>query len=117
MRQVRFQISGPGSRPARQPGILARVLFSIAAAAGLVIAALLGAFFLLAALGFFFFAMTALVVRMWLARRRFERAAKRRVASGKEPSSRPDSEIIEGEYRVVGERRQHEPGRDPGGER
>jgi predicted lipid-binding transport protein (Tim44 family) len=117
MRQVRFQIPGPGSRPRRQPGILARVLFSIAAAAGLVIAALLGAFFLLAALGFFFFAMTALVVRMWLARRRFERAAKRGVVPGNESSSRPDSEVIEGEYRVVGESREHETERDPGGER
>jgi membrane protein implicated in regulation of membrane protease activity len=107
MRQEKFQLSGPGSGPGRPPGILSRILFSVVAAGVLVVAAFLGALFLLVALGLFFIASIVMAIRIWRVRRQWQRATRQ----GGGPTATSDrtedrSEVIEGEYRVLGESRE-----------
>ena len=108
MQQIRIQLSGPGPGPGGNggPGLIARVLLSIAAVIMLVSAAFLGAIFFLAALGFFVFGTLVLGVRIWWARREFERALKRgEQPSPGRPGPRSPGDVIEGEYRVMDEDR------------
>lgn len=120
MQQFRFQITGPGGGPGRNggPGIIARILLSIGAVVMLAAAAFLGAIFFLAALGFFMVGMVALALRIWWAKRQFEKAIRRgeRPGTGR-PGSGTRAEIIEGEYRVVDEAREERAGDRDGGER
>lgn len=107
MQQVRIQLGGPGSGGNGGPGIIARILLSIGAVILLVSAAFLGAIFFLAALGFFIVGMLGLTVRIWWARRQLAKA----FARGERPrSERPGgggrTDVIEGEYLVVEERRE-----------
>jgi len=121
MQQFRILIGGPGSGPGRNggPGILVRILLSIAAVIMLAAAAFLGAIFFLAALGMFVIGSLVLAARIWWARRRIEKA----MSQGKPPQrdspvrgGHPD--VIEGEYRVVEEGRRHDGAEQgPGGER
>lgn len=109
MQQIRIQLTGPGAGPGGNggPGLVARILLTIGAVIMLASAAFLGAIFFLAALGFFAVAMLVLVVRIWWARRQFEKAVRRGEAPGQAQSGPGRREgAIEGEYRVVGERRQ-----------
>lgn len=104
MQQIRIQLPGPGPGGNGGPGLIARVLLSIAAVVLLVSAAFLGAIFFLAALGFFVVGTLVFGVRLWWARREFEQALKR----GEQPSSgrpgpRGPGDVIEGEYRVMDE--------------
>lgn len=106
MQQIRIQFTGPGRGPGQQrgPGILARILLSIAAVVMLVAAAFLGAIFFLAALGVFVAGSLLLAVRIWWARRQIERAMKEGDGSGVRPdrsSGRGREDVIEGEYLVV----------------
>lgn len=99
MQQIRIQLTGPGAGPGGNggPGLVARILLSIGAVIMLVSAAFLGAIFFLAALGFFVVAMLVLAVRIWWARRQFEKALR----SGQPPGRHQGD--IEGEYRVLGD--------------
>jgi predicted lipid-binding transport protein (Tim44 family) len=109
MQQIRIQLTGPGVGPGGNggPGLVARILLSIGALIMLVSAAFLGAIFFLAALGFFAVGMLVLAVRIWWARRQFEQAVRRGEAPGQARSGPGSREgVIEGEYRVVGEREQ-----------
>lgn len=121
MRQIRFQVSDPGSGSGGSggPGIVARVLLSIVAVITLVSAAFLGAIVFLAALGFFVVAILVLGVRIWWARRQLEKAVKRGErpgSGGPGPGARTD--VIEGEYLVVEERQADgDRDRETGGER
>jgi hypothetical protein len=106
MQQVRIQIQGPGGGPGKPPGLLARILFSIVAVVVLVSAAFLGAVFFLAALGLFIVGSIIVAVRVWWLRRQIEAAMRRGEAPGagrKGPQRSED--VIEGEYRVMGEER------------
>jgi hypothetical protein len=91
--------------------VIARILWSIAAAVLLLSAAFLGAIFFMAALGFFMFGVLVLSVRVWWARRKFAKAMREGGApppgAGAGPGPGPDkpASVIEGEYRVVGEGR------------
>jgi hypothetical protein len=121
MQHIRIQIGGPGGGPGRNgpPGVIARVLWSIAAVVMLLTAAFLGAIFFLAALGFFMVGMVVLVIRVWWVRRKLERAMRHGDGPvGRGPGSGRREEILEGEYRVVGERRDERGAdRERGGER
>jgi len=106
MQQIRIELPGPGPGPGGNggPGLVARVLLSIAAVIMLVSAAFLGAIFFLAALGFFVIGMLVLGVRIWWARRQFEQALKRgEQPSPGRPEARGPGDVIEGEYRVMDE--------------
>lgn len=108
MQQIRIQLTGPGAGPGGNggPGLVARILLSIGAVIMLVSAAFLGAIFFLAALGFFVVAMLVLAVRVWWARRQFEKALRSGQSpgrDGREPGRHQGD--IEGEYRVLGEGR------------
>jgi len=110
MQQYRIQIGGPG--PGSPRGIVARILFSIAAVAALVAAAFLGAVFFLAALGFFLVGTVVLAARIWWAKRQIEKAIRQgKAGSGPGPraagpgsASQRREDVIEGEYSVVAER-------------
>ncbi|NGX16669.1 hypothetical protein [Wenzhouxiangella sp. XN24] len=105
MQQYRIQIGGPG--PGSPRGIVARILFSIAAVAALVAAAFLGAVFFLAALGFFLVGTAVLAARIWWAKRQIEKAIRQRqgkAGAGPGEASRRREDVIEGEYSVVAER-------------
>jgi predicted lipid-binding transport protein (Tim44 family) len=110
MQQFRIQIGGPGGGPGRNGGpggVIARILWSIAAAVLLLSAAFLGAIFFMAALGFFMFGVLVLSVRVWWARRKFAKAMREGGAPpGAGPGPDKPASVIEGEYRVVGERRE-----------
>jgi predicted lipid-binding transport protein (Tim44 family) len=104
MEYIRIQLPGPGPGGNGGPGLIARILLSIAAVIMLVSAAFLGAIFFLAALGFFLIGTLVLGVRIWWARRQLEQALKR----GEQPSSgrpgpRGPGDVIEGEFRVMDE--------------
>lgn len=121
MQQIRIQLTGPGAGPGGNggPGLLARILLSIGAVIMLVAAAFLGAVFFLAALGFFVVAMLTLAVRIWWAKRQFEKAVRSGTAPG-QPGRGPGRRggVIEGEYHVVGERQDASVDeREGGGER
>lgn len=121
MQHIRIQLTGPGTGPGGNggPGLVARILLSIGAVIMLVSAAFLGAIFFLAALGFFVVAMLVLAVRIWWARRQLEKAMRSGAAPGqpRRGSGRRDG-VIEGEYRVVGDRQDESVDeRDGGGER
>lgn len=124
MQRVRIQITGPGQGSGRPPGLLARILVSIVAVAGLVVAAFLGAFFFLAALGFFLVAFVILAVRIWWARRQLEKAMRDGsplgggAAGPGHDKGRDRSDVIEGEYLVVDEepsREEDDPRKSGGG--
>jgi hypothetical protein len=121
MQHIRIQISGPGGGPGRNgpPGVLARILWSIAAVVMLFTAAFLGAIFFLAALGFFMVGMFVLAIRVWWVRRKLMKAMRNGDGpAGPGPGAGKREEIIEGEYRVVRERRDaHGAGRDREGDR
>jgi hypothetical protein len=105
MQQIRIQIPGPGPGGQGGPGIITRILLSVAAVIMLVSAAFLGALFFMAALGMFVVGSAVLWLRIWWARRQFRQAAKR----GETPAGpRGPGDVIDGEYRVVSE------GRDDG---
>jgi len=108
MQQIRIQLGGPGSAPGPGggPGILVRILFAILAVIMLVAAAFLGAIFFLAALGVFVVGSLVLAARIWWAKRQIEKAMRRGEMPGADrpgPGGRED--VIEGEYRVMGEQR------------
>ena len=106
MQRIRIQLTGPGAGPGGNggPGLVARILLSIGAVVMLVSAAFLGAIFFLAALGFFVVAMLVLSVRIWWAKRQFEKAMRNGEMPGRARSGPgPRSGDIEGEYRVLGE--------------
>jgi predicted lipid-binding transport protein (Tim44 family) len=118
MQQIRIQLTGPGAGPGGNggPGLVARILLSIGAVIMLVSAAFLGAIFFLAALGFFAVGMLVLAVRIWWARRQFEKAVRRGEAPGQaRPGPGRREGVIEGEYRVVGEREQDAADKQHGG--
>jgi len=118
MQQIRIQLPGPGHGPGGNggPGIIARILLSVAAFIMLATAAFLGAIFFLAALGFFVIATLVLGLRFWWARRQFEQAARRGEApSPNQPGPRGPGDVIEGEYRVMDEGRE-DSGRDDNAE-
>jgi hypothetical protein len=128
MQQIRIQIGGPGGGPGRNgpPGVLARILWSIAAVVMLFTAAFLGAIFFLAALGFFMVGMFVLAIRVWWVRRKLMKAMQHGDGpmgqgpgrGGPGPGAGKREEIIEGEYRVVRERRdEHGADRERGGDR
>lgn len=106
MQQIRIQLGGPGPGPGGGPGILARIVFAILAVIVLVAAAFLGAIVFLAALGLFVVGSLVLAARIWWAKRQIEKAMRRGEAGGANrpgPGGRED--VIEGEYRVMGEQR------------
>ncbi|HRP35792.1 MAG TPA: hypothetical protein PLI48_07920 [Gammaproteobacteria bacterium] len=106
MQQIRIQLTGPGAGPGGHggPGLVARILLSIGAVIMLVSAAFLGAIVFLAALGFFVVAMLVLAVRIWWARRQLEKALRSGRPPGEGGPGRHQGDI-EGEYRVLDERR------------
>ncbi|MGD9388657.1 MAG: hypothetical protein PVI87_10585 [Gammaproteobacteria bacterium] len=106
MQQVRIQIQGPGGGPGKPPGLLARILLSIVAVVVLVSAAFLGAVFFLAALGLFIVGSIIVAIRLWWLRRQIEAAMRRGETPGAgRPSPGRREDVIEGEYRVMGEDR------------
>lgn len=125
MQQIRIQITGPRRGPGGggPPGILARILLGVLAVCALVVAAFLGAFFFLAALGLFFVASIVMAIRIWWAKRQLQGAT--RSETSREPGGRGDgrrkgnpADVIEGEYRVLGEGRdRRESERDGEGDR
>lgn len=122
MQQFRILIGGPGSGPGRNgpPGILARILLSIAAVIMLAAAAFLGAIFFLAALGMFVIGSLVLAARIWWARRRIEKAMRQGEPPQRDsPARGGHADVIEGEYKVVEEERRRDGGAEqgPGGER
>lgn len=111
MQRIRIQLTGPGQGPGggRPPGILARILLAVLAACALVVAAFLGAFFFLAALGVFFAASIVMAIRIWWSRRRLDGAARGGTSPGpggrdKDRRTGDPADVIEGEYKVLGER-------------
>jgi len=88
------QLTGP------QPGILARLLLTVAGVVMLVSAAFLGAFFFLAAIGIFMVLIVVMAFRGWRLKRQFEKAA-REAGQGGQARQPGGSTTVEGEYIVI----------------